>query len=865
MIQDFTLDEIVWRFEMQNDLIETNLHEIQKDSLSEDEDSNLFHGFIGASLIYLQHKGCITVTLHNCEETEGAFFTATRLQCEQTSWPEIDPESAIAYERPSGRDIPIPVLFNEEGNEKYSHISLSFKFPNTNLGNFCKKVITYLRECCKTDVDVVNAVVFMQKYFTTDKAYGRSLKRVIPFAFVENFWELKNQTPSEVEELMGMVLEDESFNLYDPFMRTGTNFVFAFENKKYCAQATDKQHLYATMFFAGLYDIETENIKLDDCITNWAPQDCDTIIATPELSMEVTTGDEVEPISTWTLEKVFQSMTKEGRRGLMLLPASILISSGKAKRLRHDITESNLLDTIMLLPAKLFSNTNAAVAIILLKSGRAEDAPITLCDFSTLYSESDDFEEFQRLLDIDRINEVLENKDPNVLRSLSVADFREADYEWFVPKFIHKQTDVPVGHGRFKIKDLIQINPLSNNEWGWRTLLLTKEAMTYSPFEDYPMLNIVPDEDEEDLDITHGSLSRSCLIIDFHEGLKTFYHEGEPNEPFLKFRVAVPNEFHCFHINPDMLHIGYLRLILSETYNMVAGSINSNSSDDIVSSFMNTEVTIPLAIEEQKQIYEQRKLNAALEKARKEGLDEAINAMKQEYMMEVRMRKHDMKPFLSQLDSQAKLIAFYMDKIEGNEEIVSAIRQKLTGISNVVSELRLHLNRLTEEDIYGNPELINPLDVLKELTGNFTNYSVDLDVDQIALSEAGIESPEIYISRVDLSTLSTTIIENAVVHAFTGVGHDYRVHISFTFDKEKNIYIIDFTNNGTPMPLGMDKFRYGLKGEKGAKSKGSGLGGYRVKSITKHFGGDYDVFCHKGNGLTTIRVTFPKDYKYEQI
>lgn len=863
MIQDLTLDEIVWRYEMLNELIEDNLQEIQDDSLSEEEDANLLRRFIGASLVYLQNKGYITVTLHQKGKIEDALFTATRLQCENTSWTEIDPESAIAYDRPSNRDIPVPVLFHEEGNENYTHISLSFRFPNTNLGDFCKKVIDYLRLRCEKDVNVVNAVVFMQKYFTDYSAYIRSLKHAIPLAFVEDFWNSTYQIPSEINEVMEMVLENDSFEVYDPFMRTGTNFRFAIENKKYHAQAIDKVHLYATMFFAGLFDIETENIKFENCITNWNPQDCDTIIATPKLSMEVSVEDGVEPVSTWTLEKVFKSMNKDGRRGLMILAASILTSVGKAECLRHDITESNLLDTIVLLPAKLFSNTNAAVAIILLKSGREKDAPITLGDFSTLFTEYDDY---QRELDLERVNEALDKKDPNIFRYVSVNEIRNSNYEWFVPKYIQKQIDVPVGYGRFKIKDLMQTIPLLDDGWGWWTsLLLTQEAMTSSPYEDYPMLNIIPREDIEEYELSHSAFAGSCLVVDFSEGIRTFYFEETSNDYFLRHSIAIPNEFFCFHINPDMLHVGYLRLILSETYSMVTGSINSNSSDDIVSSFMNAEVTIPLATEEQRRIYEQRKLNIALDKARKEGLDEAINAMKQEYMMEVRMRKHDMKPFLSQLDSQAKLIAFYMDKIEGNEDVVSAIRQKLTGISNAVSELKLHLNRLTEEDIYGNPELINPLDVLKELTGTFNNYSVDLDVDKIALNEAGIESPEIYISRVDLSTLSTTIIENAVTHAFTGTGHDYRVHITFTFDKEKNIYIIDFTNNGAPMPLGLDKFRYGLKGEKGAKSKGSGLGGYRVKSITKHFGGDYDVFCHKANGLTTIRVTFPKDYKYEQI
>lgn len=861
MIQNLTLDEIKWRFEMLNDTIEDNMSEIQEESTDSEEYKHL-HRYVGAALVYLQQIGGITIILHKGRKAENALFTATRLQCENTSW--IEPDPAVAYDRPSKRPIPVPVLFHDEGNEKYTHISLSFEFPKTNLGDFCERTINYLRKRCKKDVHVVNAVVFMQKYFTQD-TYIPALLRTIPLAFIEDFWNSRIQTPSEVKELMDIVLEDSALEVYDPFMRTGTNLFFAFANKKYHAQTVDEMRLYNAMFFSAILGIDTENIKLEDCTKNWDPQNCDTIIATPKLDMEVSVEGNQEPVSTWTLDKVFTSMDVEGRRGLMLLPASILTSFGKAERLRHDITESNLLDTIVLLPANLFPDTNIALAIVLLKSNREKNAPVTFADFSLLYEDSDEYDSNKRILDIARIKKAIDNDDPKFIISSSVEEIKGSDYEWFAPKYVQKQTDVPTGYGRFKIKDIIQKNEIWEEDvWGWKTLMLTKDKMAFLPFDDYQELDILTEEDAEDLEGEFSQFSRTCFIIDFQNGIETYYFE-ESSDPVLQYKLLAPASCESYHVNPDMIHIGYLRLLLFKTYLKTAFEMSSNNEADIISAFMNKEVTIPLSIEEQKHIYETEKFDFALEKARKAGLDEAIESMKQEYMMEVRMRKHDMKPFLSQLDSQAKLISFYMDKIEGNEEVIAAIRQKLTGISNAVSELRLHLNRLTEEDIYGAPELINPLDVLKELTGTFNGYSVDLEVDKIALKEAGIESPELYISRVDLSTLSTTIIENAVAHAFCGDEQNYKLLISLTFDKDKNSYVIDFTNNGAPMPLGMDKFRYGLKGEKGASSNGSGLGGYRVKSITKHFGGDYDVFCNRAQNLTSIRVTFPKHNKHEQV
>lgn len=855
MIQDFTLEEIKWRYNMLNDEIDDNIN-LNAIKLQQDENTYSLKQLICGSLIYLHKIGAINIILHKKSKTNNFLFTTTRLQCTKTSWIEPEPMSSYSDERPSNRAIPIPNLFNEDGNKQYTHISLTFSFPNTNIGYFCERMIQYLRQGCKKDVNVINAVIFMQKYFTP-QTYIHCMPKVLGYPFIYDHFHSLNQTPSEVEDLMSMILEEDVYNLYDPFMRTGSNMCFTMD--KYHAQATDRYHFYATMLGAGVLGLDTKEIEFGNCLTSWDPRDCDTIIASPELNMQIVDENEdAEPITTWALEKVYKSMDRKGRRGLLLLPASVLTSLGKVEQLRHDITESNLLDTIVLLPANLFPKTNISTTLILLKSNRSKNDPITFADFSSLYYEfNDEMDGGKPILDIESIGEIIEKRDENFIRIVSVNEIRNNEYEWYVPKFIKKQDEIPAGSGRFKIKEILHEYDTTNDTPGFTNSILRESKMSSSPFDDYKPLKITilnkGIKDETD----YLYFMQSCFVIDFDNSIKTYYYE-QTGKGFME-TISVPNIYHCYHIDTNMVHVGYLRLILHNVYRELQQNYSSAKISDLIPLLMNTEILIPLAIEEQESRYQQAKLNTAIEKARKEGLDEIINSMKQEYIMEVRMRKHDMKPFLSQLDSQAKLISFYMDKIEGNESIVTAIKQKLYGISNAVSKLRLHLNRLTEEDIYGTPELINPLDVLNDLTGDFRNYSVKIEVDTIALSEAGIKEPQIYISRVDLSTLSTTIIENAVTHAFSEKGKDFKVLISLTYDKEKSTYIIDFTNNGLPMPLGMDKFRYGLKGEKGAKSTGSGIGGYRVKSITRHFGGDYDVLCkNKIDNLTTIRLLFPK-------
>ena len=876
MMKDLTKDEMLWRYVNLTEYITNEIEENNIEVQSEDKDVDYINDLICGSLVYLLKAGAINIVLHNDEDVDGAIFTASREECVNSSWIEPDEDEYKYGDRPSKREIPVPVLFKEKGNEKYSKISLAFDFPNSNIGRMCKRMIEYLRNSCKKDVNVINSVVFL-KYCVTEDLYIQCLRRVMTFAFIDDFWTSSLQTPSEIDDILGMVMEDAAQNVYDPFMRTGINLFYA--NGKYHAQATNKFYMYATMLWAGVSGLDTEHIEYADCVKNWDATDCDFIMVTPEFGKEVVTSDgETESISSFSLEKVLGSMNIENRRALLLLPASALSSNGKTAKLRHDITEANLLDTVVMLPANVFNKTSIAATIIYLKTGRNQGDPITFVDFSSFIEEKEDLDEEKDTIDIERVKEAIDKNDKNFINEVSVSDVREREYEWYVPNYMDYVKQVPAGYRKILLSKLLE--PLEETDGSALIGCVVREDYLVSnPFEEY-VQNPKPfkssfisnlcedkkddddDDGEDDESDKYYSYKGTPFVVQYGEKeLKTYYHEFELG---LFREVNVPKSCHAYRINTDLIDINYLRLRLAQIDKESNGELRRNGIKRWEGGKgINPALLIPLSLEEQRHIYEDAKLNEAVEKARKEGLDKAIDSMKQEYMMEVRMRKHDMKPFLSQLDSQAKLITFYLDKIEGNDDVVSAIRQKLTGISNAVSELRLHLNRLTEEDIYGTPEVVNPLDILNELTGTFSNYSVALEIDTVALKEAQIDSPEIFISKVDFSTLATTIIENAVSHAFIGESKDYKVLITLSYNAVKDVFTIDFKNNGNPMPQGMDKFRYGLKGEKGAKSHGTGLGGYRVKSITRHYDGDYDVFCNRIQNTTTIRVIFPKYNAHE--
>ena len=121
---------------------------------------------------------------------------------------------------------------------------------------------------------------------------------------------------------------------------------------------------------------------------------------------------------------------------------------------------------------------------------------------------------------------------------------------------------------------------------------------------------------------------------------------------------------------------------------------------------------------------------------------------------------------------------------------------------------------------------------------------------------ANMFMPPIYVAPNDFQRLVNNILNNAKRHGFTNPNKkDYVVQINASIDAESGMYKIDFRNNGDPLPEGMNKMRYGIKGEKAGKTAGTGLGGNYVKSFVEHYGGDYDIFME--HGWTVVRIFLP--------
>lgn len=269
----------------------------------------------------------------------------------------------------------------------------------------------------------------------------------------------------------------------------------------------------------------------------------------------------------------------------------------------------------------------------------------------------------------------------------------------------------------------------------------------------------------------------------------------------------------------------------------------------------------------------------------KKEMEDRLNEKKAEYINEVRMRKHDMRPHLRQMASSERLMLHYLDNINDIEDLKKLLKKQISTSHNALQSLSELVEHLSNEERFGEPECVNLNDYFHNIEKNSeVNFTIKVscekalaqrkkeieelkeknkkenvpsmqDMDEKTITECSLD---VYIAPVDLDRIVNNIIENARRHGGLSDGRksDYYISIDVKIDYQRDMYQIDFSNNGKPLPKGMTKERYGLKGEKAGPNAGTGSGGYIVKSIVEHYGGDFDLFST--DGITTIRIYLPK-------
>jgi nitrogen fixation/metabolism regulation signal transduction histidine kinase len=181
--------------------------------------------------------------------------------------------------------------------------------------------------------------------------------------------------------------------------------------------------------------------------------------------------------------------------------------------------------------------------------------------------------------------------------------------------------------------------------------------------------------------------------------------------------------------------------------------------------------------------------------------------------------------------------------VEGLPEV---LRRQLT--AEVALDERI--NRLADNlHEHGAAERFDVLEHLCALARETHKYRVEIESN-------GLREATVMVNPEEMKDAIGNILRNAEVHGFIDPSRtDYILRIDIRFSSDGGSYVIDFFDNGAPLPEGMNKSRFGLYGEKAGATAGTGLGGYRIADVARRIGGDYDLFNTESG--VVVRLILP--------
>lgn len=614
-------------------------------------------------------------------------------------------------------------------------------------------------------------------------------------------------------------------------------------------------------------------------VDTWTSKQYDAIVAMPpfnaKIQMEhpssIVQSNGLEEMENVAISRFVESTTSDGCCITFVSP-SVMWTSGEKARMREWATKNRYIDTIILLPKNLLASTNIPVVFLVLRKNSLHKNGVRMIDASDLFTNH----RYKNHLSIGDIMEVYHKDSEKVSATISFERIEENDFSWNVADYLkQKEVDCPEGYTVARIEDIIHFPEIkrSTDRHSGKVIQISDLSDDWTrPYIDVDAI------DKKNALRGCAMVTEDAVLLSTVRTLKPSIVKASADKPVFvnqNVLVAIPNEG---------IDAEYLCMVLAKTEIPAVGFGAPHISK---TRLLRQQIAYP-SFEQQRSIYQEARHAAMMEQVKALHLEEVLDRRMADFSNEIRSRKHDMMPHLRQLACARENLEHYLNHKDefSEEEFLGGMREEVLNQEIAIDSLFKLLSIFTREAKFGKPEVINIERYFIENYFDGDNYFVGFDTDYKALANYGFDIPDVYlnfdfskglkayreacpdyiegldvyIARDDLKRLCDNIVSNAINHGFTDPSReDYGIDFRLSVDQERDMFQIDFVNNGNPLPKGMDKLRYGLKGEKAGVAAGTGEGGYIVRSIVEHYGGDYDIFSEtSGNtNLTTVRIFLP--------
>ena len=560
---------------------------------------------------------------------------------------------------------------------------------------------------------------------------------------------------------------------------------------------------------------------------------------------------------------------------LILVVPELFMHSDRFYELRKYITDANFIDKIFHLPNGYFYGMHISASIIHLRKGRALNDEIIIGNLAEEAvkvgrRKEIDWGQFDQL--IHPLVEITDHDGKSVYVDIRgsedfyfTKDLVKNDYNWSAFLYPSDKHVSGTPHGA-KEKPFTQImKPYRASRAD-----VTPDKVLY--FHHLESVFDAPEEKEPREREMYRVLTEPVFVVGYYNKCPLYYLEASEDSPKYVERREIL--YKCVDKSVYPLYLAHIygdRPYERGVPDYIVDGEFLGANRNISLFLQGQFVGLPSTVAQEAKMEEARTahMTAQIEKTH---MNEYVAAIKQQYIDEVRSRKHNMRPYLRKLKSNTDLALELLDSATSLEELKPEMKKYLRALADSRKALSKIVDNLSNEDKFGEPQLIKVYEWIIDYVKSYPSdrqFNFHLDIQDQVFHAVGSEwdyedDGLVNIAPSDLRRLCDCIIENACAHGFADKEGEHIMEITCIFDED--LYEIRFTNNGTPLPEGLDVNSYGRRGETAGKHAGTGDGGYQVVSIATHYRGYVELNStpqDEPNSKVTISVFFPVAQRIE--
>ena len=331
---------------------------------------------------------------------------------------------------------------------------------------------------------------------------------------------------------------DGKGSLYNPFAGSASYCTELAGTGRFVAQEIDQSSWAVGTLRLLAHGFDPSSYYCEDSILQWrgisgiseTAEHFDCIVATPPFSMKIrgynlpwAFGDFSygEEIFIWNcLASIAVSGTAIG-----VFTHAVISREGKSLELRQRYVDTDILDSVVLLPGGVFPSTT--IPTIILKFNRNKQRPgfVRIVDGSSFVKK----ERVHTTVLYDDLLDAIQSEDERYVKYVSIDQIREKGYSLKPSTYLKEEIPVPEGFEKKKLEDLIDsvsgTRPRSSETKG---RVVNGGSLSANPFDYLLDISSLP---KEEVNGNFRKISSPVLLLSRVRTLKPTFAQASESEP----------------------------------------------------------------------------------------------------------------------------------------------------------------------------------------------------------------------------------------------------------------------------------------------------------------------------------------------